>query len=158
MERYHSGSVGSQRGFTLIELMIVIVIIGILATVSIPNYINYQKNAKVARTASELRSLSQAFVAYVAENGEFPPDSHATLPAGMELYINPAIWAEETPIGGNYNWEGLDTYPYAGLAILDPTIEVKYVIALDAMLDNGDLATGRFRNGTNGRPTLIIAE
>ncbi len=158
MERYHRGSCAHSHGFTLIELMIVILIIGILAAVGIPNYINYQKNAKVARTAQELRSLSQAFVAYLAENGDYPPDSHATLPAGMELYINPAIWADGTPIGGSYNWEGPDTYPYAGLAILDPTIEARYVVALDAMLDNGDLATGRFRNGTSGRPTLIIEE
>lgn len=145
-------------GFTLIELMIVVTIIGLLLAIAIPNYSNYRLNAKVARTASELRSLSSAFVAYKAGDGSFPIDSHLTLPAGMEDFINPTIWADETPLGGHYNWEGPDFYPYAGLAIMDPTAPPKAIIMLDQMLDDGDLNMGRFRLGTGGRPTLIIEE
>jgi prepilin-type N-terminal cleavage/methylation domain-containing protein len=146
------------RGFTLIELMIVIVIIGIIAAIAIPNYRRSRDNAKIGRTATELKRLSAAFFAYAAEHGDFPPDSHLNLPPGMDEYVNPAIWANETPLGGHYNWEGTDFYPYAGLSIFQPTAPNQQLIALDGMLDDGNLAIGRFRLGTNGRPTLIIAE
>jgi len=145
-------------GFTLIELMIVVTIIGILLAVAIPNYSNYRLNAKIARTAAEMRGLSAGFVAYKAGDGVYPEDSHLTLPPGMEDFINPAIWAKETPLGGHYNWEGPDFYPYAGLSILDPTAPPRAIFALDGMLDDGNLNTGKFRLGTGGRPTLIIEE
>jgi len=139
--------------------MVVVVIIGVLASFAVPNYLNFQRNARVGRTASEMRSLSQAFVAYYAGNGQYPTDSHLTLPPGMSEYINPAIWANGTPIGGNYNWEGPDNYPYAGLSIFPSTAApVNELKMLDFMLDDGDLSQGNFRYGTNGRPTLIIEE
>ena len=148
-----------SRGFSLIELMIVVAIIGILATIAIPNFIRYQRNAKIGRTAQELRALSDAFFGYYAGRGQYPPDSHAALPPGMDEFINPQIWADETPIGGNYNWEGPDNYPYAGIAIFPPdAVPVADLTILDNMLDDGDLSTGKFRLGTNGRATYIIEE
>ena len=44
----------AQNGFSLIELMIVIMIIGILSAIAIPNYQNYVRNAKVAEATSAL--------------------------------------------------------------------------------------------------------
>ena len=109
----------SESGFTLLELLVVLAIIGIIAAIAIPQYQDYKDKARVAATAHEIRSFVSGFVAYLAEHGDYPPDSHATLPAGMTKYISATIWAEETPIGGNYNWEGPDSYPYAGISIFD---------------------------------------
>ena len=50
-----------QKGFTLIELMIVVAIIGILAAVAIPQYQNYVAKSQVARVMGETGALRTAF-------------------------------------------------------------------------------------------------
>ena len=147
-----------RRGFTVLELMIVVVIIGLIAGLTVPRYVRYKQNAQVAATAAEIKLLSTAFVAYKAAFGDFPPDSHLTLPAGMENFIDPQIWADETPIGGHYNWEGPDFYPYAGLAVAGSAAPQWQINLLDTTLDDGNLNTGSFIVAGNGRPTFIIEQ
>lgn len=56
-----------QKGFTLIELMIVVAIIGILAAIAIPNFMNYQCKAKQSEAKSNLGNIRTAEEAYYAE-------------------------------------------------------------------------------------------
>lgn len=151
----HRAPTRLNAGFTLIELMIVIVIIGLLVGMAAPAFSKYRRNAKCARTAAEMKSFIGAFVAYQAVYGELPPDSHANLPPGMDEFINPAVWADGTPVGGFYNWEGPSTYGYAALSIFDSGEPQETFIVLDSLLDDGDLSTGRFMM-RGARPTLMI--
>jgi type IV pilus assembly protein PilA len=57
----------NKKGFTLIELMIVVAIIGILAAIAIPNFMNYQCKAKQTEAKSLLGSIRVAQEAYRAE-------------------------------------------------------------------------------------------
>ncbi len=56
----------NREGFTLIELMVVVVVIGILAALALPNYANMQDHAKVAGTQSAAHTVQLALENYAA--------------------------------------------------------------------------------------------
>ena len=66
----------NQKGFTLIELMIVIAIIGILAAIAIPNFIEYRNKSFCSRAESDANSIASALADY------FSIPTHTALPSG----------------------------------------------------------------------------
>jgi type IV pilus assembly protein PilA len=62
----------SQKGFTLIELMIVIAIIGILAAIAIPQFASYRRKSYNSAAISDLKNMKTSLEAYYADNQFYP--------------------------------------------------------------------------------------
>lgn len=60
------------KGFTLIELVVVIAILGILAGIAIPRFLNAQASARGSKLLGDLRSIDSAISIYAAETGNYP--------------------------------------------------------------------------------------
>jgi general secretion pathway protein G len=61
-----------NKGFTVIEIMIVLSIIGLLAAIALPKYQNYKTNAEIAIVKSDISKISQLLKAYHLEAFEYP--------------------------------------------------------------------------------------
>jgi prepilin-type N-terminal cleavage/methylation domain-containing protein len=92
----------NQKGFTLMELMIVIVIIGVLAAIGVPAYRNYIDNAKKQTCAANRRTLATAVGLYMTENNGDVPDEVEV--DDLKDYMTNAD-AVKCPAGGNYSIE-----------------------------------------------------
>jgi prepilin-type N-terminal cleavage/methylation domain-containing protein len=62
-----------NKGFTLIEILIVVAIIAILAAIAIPNLLEAQVRSKVARQKANMRTIATALEAYMVDHNKYPP-------------------------------------------------------------------------------------
>ena len=77
-----------REGFSLAELMIVILIIGILARIVMPTYQDLVYRARAAQALGDLNAIRVAAYAYNTETNEWPPDvNRGTIPPELEPYL-----------------------------------------------------------------------
>ena len=88
----------SQRGFTLIEIMVVVVIIGVLGAIVVPQFMSRPDQAKVTAARTDIQAISTALEMYRLDTLNYPstqqgPESLTKRPAG-------------TPVAKNWNPQG----------------------------------------------------
>lgn len=110
------GSFSNKRtkGFTIVELLIVIVVIGILAAIVIVAYNGVQQRSRDSRRQNDIQSITQALELYYIDNGRYPAGSGSSAAVGLNNQ-----WS--TTADGS--WANLVTIlkPYMGNVPSDPT-------------------------------------
>ena len=88
----------NERGFTLIEILVVVVIIGILGAVIVPNLLGRPDQARITAAESDLRSLANALDMYRLDNFNYPSSDQ-----GLEALVSKPSGFPEPK---NYNPDG----------------------------------------------------
>ncbi len=83
MRTRHVHSIRRRRGFTLIELMIVVVILGLLATIVMPKMLSRPDQARRVKAKADIRSIQSALALFKTDTGRFPTTSE-----GIEALVN----------------------------------------------------------------------
>ncbi|HEX7608245.1 MAG TPA: prepilin-type N-terminal cleavage/methylation domain-containing protein [Candidatus Cryosericum sp.] len=139
-----------RRGFTLIELMVVIAIIIILAAIAIPNYLTMTARAKRSRVASDFAALATALETYRTDWNEYPVAN-----AGDKITtVDGVAFKELTGTGATHNKESGGTATAAGDM---PPIEYMTTTVLESMKNPYSTASGDeysyFSDGTTWKLT-----
>lgn len=141
----------TQRAFSLIELLVVVIVIGILAAVVIPNTIRAGDTARLAATAEDLTAIGRAAEAYRNSSGRWPADvNRGVMPDELAEYFkkgNP--FGKTVPLGGVYDYDGATGSRGPRIAIRggtgNPAPNQAASQELDDYMDDGDLSTGHIR-------------
>ncbi len=147
----------TKFGFTLVEIMIVVVLIGLLATLALPAFQKIRTHSQNTATISDLRTFRAAFDTFALERGDWPPDSlgntwpdAATASLLYSGYLKQSQWEKVTPIGGSYDWDPDQFHNSNGVSVDGYTVGNEQVAEMDRMVDDGDLSTGMFRSRSGG--------
>jgi len=127
----------NEKGFTMIEMMVVLIIIAVLIGGGIKFYIGYVDKAKVTKAKGEMATIQAALDSYYAEKGEYPADNENLVEAGLATdMVNIATDANSKIV---YIYER------------DTDIK-KYTITTKAEFRNGKKLEGTGKNGISNEP------
>jgi general secretion pathway protein G len=110
-----------RKGFTMVELMAVLIILGLLATVLVKNFMGQTDKARVITTKANLKILHTAVMQFKMDTGRFPTEEEGLMalietPSDLEGLVDPGGYLETTeiPKDGWGNEFYFELYPESG--------------------------------------------
>jgi general secretion pathway protein G len=100
-------NLAGNKGFTLIELMVVIVVLGLLAGIIAPRIISHVSDAKIGAAKSNIESLNTALKMYKLDNGSYP-----TTEQGLNALVVAPATAKKWRSGGYLEKKGVPKDPW----------------------------------------------
>ena len=159
MERGQGGP--PLRGFTLVEVMLVLLILVLAGALLFTGLGRVRRQQRGERFIADLQEFSAAFQAYHGQHLAWPPSTtgEVTVPRGMEAALVETNWAGASPFGGNYGWDSRGAVVLTAFSPSFPLALTRAdLLEIDRRIDDGDLATGRFRTGFNGWPVYLVED
>jgi general secretion pathway protein G len=165
-----------NRGFTLVELLMVIAVVGILAGIVLTNVSIARERAQIAKTALEVKEVAKILFKYHGDTGGYPPTCDNVCTAANDPFlVNPGVagwdgpygvlhnkahpWGGHFGIAGGYDIDGggndyiiflNDDRPGFPDADNGGQIPLNALLMLDTILDDGVLTTGTMRGNGDG--------
>ena len=148
-----------KSGFTLVEIMVVVVIIGLLAAIAIPAIARARESSQNARLANDLRVYAGAIETFTTETGIYPEDSTSgAIPTGMGPYIKSGKWTEGPSIGGVWDVEK-DSYGVSSaIGVHGFTVTVEQLEDFDRKYDDDNLTSGNYRRLDSDRYYYVVLD
>lgn len=103
-------TIKNEKGFTLVELIVVIAILAILAAVAVPNYVQYQYRAMVNTDISTAAEVVRAARMYEIETGNTATETTTALQEDLPVLGGTAAYASGTNAGIKLSGGGADAY------------------------------------------------
>jgi general secretion pathway protein G len=137
---------GNRKGFTLVEILIVVIILGILAAIVIPQFTNASTDARKSNMASQDQTVKSQISLYMLQHNDVPPGSGAS--ANLWEYLTTVTDANGDLSGGSGFSSANPSYgPYMPNAAVNPLTATSNVVDLGT---TASTANGWYYNATTG--------
>ncbi|MGZ0655682.1 type II secretion system protein [Coraliomargarita sp. W4R53] len=141
----------NPRGFSIIELMVVVTTIGILALLAMPGIRIAADRTEAAVTANDIRVFTEAIEFYSTAEGTYPEAmTYTRMPNEIASYL-PIPWKN-----GSYSWFYVNTDNFTYVYVYNLKFTAEQAVRLDSIIDDGNIATGDVRMAYNGSGLIYL--
>jgi general secretion pathway protein G len=140
----------SEKGFTMVEMMVVLIIIAVLIAGGVKFYLGYIENSKVTKAKAQISTMQAALDTYFAENGVYPNDTTydglkaKMLNAGLIVAATGAVDGQDGTLNMTDPWGAASNYLYHS------TDGSKYYVRSGRETVQDQANTSVFGNGSTG--------